>query len=883
MTALDERALAAEAGPEMLAVAAELVITSQVGSRSMLQRKLRVGYAVITQIMADLETLGVVGPEEGGKARDVLPDPEDLPGVLEAIARRHQESLEEAPEEVPEVTGEVALEVLDDDQDEAENLASEARLEGALEDQPDAELVSLVKPGAALVIRPDDDLEVRPAGALVWPGDDLEVDTRPTLVVRARQATARAGVVIADKPAVAKSVAVGRQLPHVSLHLIIYSPRGLARAVALWRAWLVDQETLDLLAHHADNKEGADYEKVMKARGEKNLASRRWLSAITVGVLALLGMAWWARHAFAGVLGIAVFVALVAYLPRRSHSEALTALASAAVGGGIAWWFGPDLAALIPYLPAWAWWVLLVIGVPVLGWLGRTREKPLMDMPIGTSPSEPGKPTADMVIDALCRLGIKDLTPANLDRVRDETRVIAPGVARSRRGYHLQIELPWAVTAGSVMEKRERLAAALKRELGTVWPSQGHRHPGHLVLFLSDLPMATAPQDKWPVAERRRVDIFEPVPMFTDQEGRWVDLQIAYKRIILGGESGSGKSFYVRQIALAMGLDPRTRLVILDGKANGDMDPLMPIAHGFYVGAQPEEMAQQLRALQNIEREMDRRSRFLRTLPREENPDNKVTSALVDRYPDLAPYGVIVDELQEYTQNEDKEMAKEFTRILTRFSRLGRSAGIILIVATQYPADGVVPVAMRSNFSTKFCLRVEGHQQVEVILGTGTYAAGLKANLFTAAEAGLAWHKGDGQDPAIVMSVRGLDGPACDELVEVARAIRKARGLLTGQAADDEIVDAEVVIDIVEDVETAMRQRQCGRAQWVQLVPWLRDLRPGQYVDLDEDELSARIRSAGIKPRQVKVEGVNLNGVFLSDLRKRREGGDPGNASTAST
>lgn len=587
------------------------------------------------------------------------------------------------------------------------------------------------------------------------------------------------------------------------LRVLWFAPRGLWRVVVNIWGWVFDAEHKSLRQDAVANKSHDDHYKHAKLLQERvNLRLK--------------------------VLAVLIVLALIVLL--------------------ILWFLTPRWQ-IVPgwtLTPRWLFTLLVAAGVGALGYVGRPRDgKPLI-LP-ATTPTGDTPLTNSLVLEALCSLGIPKMTKP------DQIELLYP-VKPARAGYHIDLILPRGVTAISVMEKRRELSSALQRGIGTVWPSVGERHEGHLVLFVSHQDMSKAKQKPWPLLKHGSVNVFRSAPMFTDQRGEWVELRLATTCGIIGAVPRMGKTFFQRELGLVCALDVRVEEYIFELKGTGDLSCLKLVAHYYSDSDEEEDIAEHLVVMRRLRDERRRRARVIRSLPNEQCPNSEVTDELASRRElRLHPILIEVDECQVWFMHPVKAIREEFAALADDLVRKGPAVGIMAYFSTQELGKDSIPSTVSRNASVRLCFKVNDNTANNKVLGNGAYANGYQATMFDFyKDKGIAYLKAEGP-PQIVRTVHAMDKVEADKVALRARAARKRADRLTGYATGEELEVEEQEVLLLDEIRSLF-----GTASTMHLgdiASGLADRRPGTWGSLDAKGLGALLRglSPPIEPTTVYV------------------------------
>ena len=504
--------------------------------------------------------------------------------------------------------------------------------------------------------------------------------------------------------------------------------------------------------------------------------------------------------------------------------------------------------------------VAVVTALGVIG--GKKASKPIMD----TRQEDVPKLTVDVVTNALLTLGLGSMGEAK--RGNAEVKVLR--IFPTTGGVEIHIDLPPGATAADVIERKDRLASALRRPIDTVWPEGNPKaHPSRLNLFIADKGLSERDVSQWKYRHKGQTNVFESFVIGEDQRGRPVSTNLMYNNGVVGGLPGMGKTFFLRVLILGASLDPRTELHIHELKGTGDLMPFAPIAHVCRAGDDPDDLKALLADLTAVQAEMRRRAKIIRDLPRDVAPESKVTDELaaIGNPYGFKPLLFVIDESQ--LAFNDPTLGAEISALTEDITRRGRALGIMLWLATQRPNKDAIPTGISALLSLRACLRVGDQTTNDMVLGTSMYKAGHRATIFSQEDKGIALLAGEKSDPQLVRGAF-VDGALADKIVERARAIREAKGLLTGMAAGDEAADLDHST-ILDHLLAAWPEND---PEWPNGKVWSEVLarrlaasKPALYEGWDASQVNAAAKRHGVKSRSVKGRTGGQEGVRTGLVR----------------
>nr|WP_249375068.1 cell division protein FtsK [Streptomyces sp. I05A-00742] len=521
--------------------------------------------------------------------------------------------------------------------------------------------------------------------------------------------------------------------------------------------------------------------------------------------------------------------------------------------------------ALYVLAPGWLQAVSLGTLVLALGYLGTPADDPVITRAVEMPKTQ--KLTSDIVLRALGALGIPAINQAQ-SKGRDGFVFTTP-ITRDGPGWRAEGDLPYGVTVTDVIDRRERLASGLRRPLGCVWPEAvPEEHTGRLVLWVGDQDMSKAKKPVWPLLKSGSVDLFKPAPYGTDQRGRWVDVTLMYISGIIGAIPRMGKTFLLRLLLLVAALDPRAALHVFDLKGTGDLGPLERVAHSYRPGDEDEDIDYALAVLRGVREELRRRAKVIRNLPRDLCPESKVTSELAgNKSLGLHPIVIGADECQVWF--EHPKHGKELEEICTDLTKRGPALAITLLLATQRPNAQSLPTGISANASNRWCLKVMGQLENDMVLGTSAYKRGVRATMFAWGDKGIHYFVGEGADARIVGAAY-IDAPEADAVAVRAYELREAAGTLTGHAlGEDPVAESAASFDLLRDILAVVPAHE-PKAWNETVVGRLEELRPDVYAGWAAEQLTAALKPFGIDTVQIgrRLNGkvVNRRGIARADI-----------------
>jgi S-DNA-T family DNA segregation ATPase FtsK/SpoIIIE len=253
------------------------------------------------------------------------------------------------------------------------------------------------------------------------------------------------------------------------------------------------------------------------------------------------------------------------------------------------------------------------------------------------------------------------------------------------------------------------------------------------------------------------LSIWKPIHLGTDETGQQVNVNLAERNMLIGGEPGGGKSVALQLIVAHGALAADCKLILIDGK-RVELGLWAACADKF-VGPSIDDAIEVMHWLQRL---IDERTDLLLQMKK-----RKVT-------PDLGwpLYLVPVDEVAYFSATVGTTVQqKEFNATNRDVIARGRAPGIIGVEATQRPSADIIPTSLRDLFGYRWAFRCSTEASSDTILGHGWANAGYSATEIDPQARGVSWLRAEDGIPRRIKAAYLTD----EEIIHLASHAATAR------------------------------------------------------------------------------------------------------------
>jgi archaellum biogenesis ATPase FlaH len=227
---------------------------------------------------------------------------------------------------------------------------------------------------------------------------------------------------------------------------------------------------------------------------------------------------------------------------------------------------------------------------------------------------------------------------------------------------------------------------------------------GHLVdIFTHRIDILAQPTE-WPKLHDQSFSALEPIPLGLNRDGSIKVIDLCQKHLLVGGESGSGKSNVITMIVGTGVMDPNCQVFGMDGKRT-ELYPWRNLMTAYV----QDDMVEALALLEALQEEMSRNQDTMNELG---------IRTFLDSNGIIQPKLLVIDELARYLRVEDRNQKNEFIKRLSDILDRGRSVGIMVVAVTQVPSKNLMTGDMKRGFTHRMALRMSDTDGSEFVLET---------------------------------------------------------------------------------------------------------------------------------------------------------------------